>query len=168
METFKLISATACFLGIVITALSSLYPSEKFSKQMKMIFSLIFIISIVRPFASGKINFPEINENISANEEYYSEKNEEAYDYFVRSVEENINSSLEASLNEINIYPANIQTSINISENGSISINEVKLVLDDLNLLPDAEKCIRNAAKSNVTVTAEARTETQYTDISAE
>lgn len=163
-----MISGTACFLGIVITIFRSLYPSEKFSKQMKMIFSLIFIISVVKPFASGKVSFPEINENISANEEYYAEKNEEAYNYFVRSVEENINSSLEAALNEINIYPANIQTSINISENGSISINEVKLVLDDLNLLPDAEECIRNAAESNVTVTAELVPEIPNADISAE
>ena len=123
-----MISGTACFLGIVITIFRSLYPSEKFSKQMKMIFSLIFIISVVRPFASGKISFPEINENISAN----------------------------------------IQTSINISENGSISINEVKLVLDDLNLLPDAEECIRNAAESNVTVTAELVPEIPDADISAE
>ena len=159
MEAFRLMAGTACFLGIVITIFSSLYPSDKFAKQMKMIFSLIFIISVIKPVAQGKFDFPEFSETVSASADYYSSLNDNTYDYFIRSVESNISFSLENALNEKNIYPREIQTSVNISDSGSISINEVKLVLEDMSEYPEAVKCIREAAESDVNVTAEVRAE---------
>ena len=158
MQAFRLMAGTACFLGIVITMFSSLYPSEKFAKQMKIIFSLIFIISVIKPIAQGKFDFPELSETITASADYYSSLNDNAYDYFIRSVESNISFSLENELNGKNIYPLEIQTSVNISDSGSISINEVKLVLEDMSVYPDAVKCIREAAESDVNVMAEVRT----------
>ena len=155
MQAFRLMAGTACFLGIVITIFSSLYPSDKFAKQMKIIFSLIFIISIIKPAVQGKFDFPELSETVSASADHYSSLNDSTYDYFIRSVERNISFSLEASLNEKNIYPQEIETSINISDSGSISINEVKLVLEDMSVYPEAVKCIREAAESDVNVTAE-------------
>ena len=157
-----MVSATACFLGIVITIFSSLYPSDKFAKQMKMIFSLIFVISIMKPLLSGKFDFPVISETVAASADYYSSLNDNAYDYFIRSVESNISFSLEAALNEKNIYPREIETSVNISDSGSISINEVRLVLEDMNDYPEAVKCIREAAESDVAVIAEEKGENKY------
>ena len=155
METFRLMAGTACFLGIVITMFSSLYPSDKFAKQMKIIFSLIFIISVIKPVAQGKFDFPELSEAVSASTNYYSSLNDNTYDYIIRSVESSISFSLETALNKKNIYPLKIQTSVNISDSGSISINEVKLVLDDMSVYSEAVKCIREAAESDVNVTAE-------------
>lgn len=155
MEAFRMVSAAACFLGIVITIFSSLYPSDKFAKQMKMIFSLIFVISIMKPLLSGKFDFPIISEAVAASADYYSSLNDNTYDYFIRSVESNISHSLETALNEKNIYPKEIETSVNISDSGSISINEVRLVLEDMNDYQEAVKCIREAAESDVTVVAE-------------
>ena len=159
MESFRLMAGTACFLGIVITIFSSLYPSEKFAKQMKIIFSLIFIISVIKPVVQGKFDFPDLNETVSASADYYSSLNDSTYDYFIHSVESNISFSLETELNKKNIYPLEIQTSVNISDSGSISINEVKLVLEDMSVYSEAVKCIRGAAESDVNVTAEVRTE---------
>ena len=153
MQTFRLIAMTACFLGIVITIFNSLYPSEKFSKQVKIIFSLIFILSIAKPIAAGKITLPEIGETVSASSDYYSSLSDNTYDYFIRSVENNISASLEAKLHEKNIYPEEIQTSINISDNGSISINEVIITLKDMTVSSDAAECIIIATESEAKVT---------------
>ena len=155
MDTFRAVAGTACFLGIVITMFSSLYPSEKFAKQMKMIFSLIFILSIVKPFVSGRIGFPDLRGIVPASSDHYEAVSENTYDYFIDSVERNISSSFENELNKINIYPVRIETSVNISDSGSISINEVRLVLKDTDDLPAAAECIRKAAESGVKVTAE-------------
>ena len=157
MEAFRLMAGTACFLGIVITIFSSLYPSDKFAKQMKIIFSLIFILSVIKPVAQGKFDFPEFSETVSVSADYYSSLNDNAFDYFIRSVESNISFSLGSALNEKNIYPLEIQTSVNISDSGSISINEVRLVLEDMSEYSAAAECIREAAESDVNVTAEVR-----------
>ena len=155
MSAFRLMAGTACFLGIVITIFSSLYPSDKFAKQMKIIFSLIFVISIIKPVVQGKFDFPEISETVSASADHYSSLSDNTYDYFIRSVESNISTSLEAELNKKNIYPGEIETSINISDNGSISINEVKITLNDMSEYSEAVKCIRETVESEVTVTAD-------------
>ncbi|MDE5860025.1 MAG: hypothetical protein K2H23_06535, partial [Oscillospiraceae bacterium] len=74
------------------------------------------------------------------------------YDYFIRSVENNISASLESKLHENNIYPEEIETSINISDNGSISINEVKITLKDITEKFSAERCIAEAAGNETTI----------------
>ncbi len=152
MEIFRKIAGTACFLGIVITIFSSLYPSEKFAKQMKIIFSLIFILSVVKPFLAGRIDIPEINGTVAASTEKYEAMNEEAYYYFISSVESNISASLETALNEIGIYPVKIETSINISDSGGISINEVRLFLENEDKADEARECILGILASDVNV----------------
>lgn len=151
MESFRTISLTACFLGIVITIFNSLYPSEKFAKQVKVIFSLIFILSIIKPIAAGKLI--QTDYAVSASAERYEALGDSAYSYFLSSVENNISASLEAKLRGKNIYPEEIETSINISDNGSITINEVKITLKDTAERSEAERCIKEATESNVTVT---------------
>ncbi len=164
METFRTIAFTACFLGIAIAVFNSLYPSEKFAGQLKIIFSLIFILSLVKPIASGKVDIPEIAAAASAasgSADYYSSMSGRADEYFIRSVENNISSVLESSLHEIEIYPEEIKTSINISENYGISINEVKIVLNEQNAheAEAAKRCVSdrigNTAAVTVNVAAE-------------
>ncbi len=131
MDTFRAVSLTACFLGIVTAIFNAMYPSDKFAGQMKIIFSLIFILCLAKPIAEGKFGFPELSEAAPASLDYYSELNENADEYFIRSVENNISASLTAVLNEAKIYPSEVKTSINISENYSISISEVRMALND-------------------------------------
>lgn len=158
VETFRTIAFTACFLGIAIAVFNSLYPSEKFAGQLKIIFSLIFILSLIKPIASGKADIPEIAETASAVSEstdYYSSMNDRADEYFIRSVENNISSVLESSLHEIEIYPEEIETSINISENFGISINEVKIVLNEQNAYnaENAKRCVSDRIGNTAAVT---------------
>lgn len=158
VETFRTIAFTACFLGIAIAVFNSLYPSEKFAGQLKIIFSLIFILSLIKPIASGKADIPEIAEAASAVSEstdYYFSMNDRADEYFIRSVENNISSVLESSLHEIEIYPEEIETSINISENFGISINEVKIVLNEQNAYnaENAKRCVSDRIGNTAAVT---------------
>ena len=118
-----------------------------------MVFSMIFILSIVKPIAAGKITLPEIGETVYASSDYYSSLNDNTYDYFISSVENNISASLEAKLLEKNIYPEEIQTSINISDNNSISINEVIITLMDMEVSPVAIQCITEATEGEAKVT---------------
>ena len=145
METFRTVSLTACFLGIVIAVFSSLYPSDKFAGQIKIIFSLIFVLSLIKPIAGGRLDLPEIAETASASADQYAALRDGADEYFIRSVEKNISSSVEAALREIEIYPEEVETSINISDNYCISISEVKITLESS---ADAESARQRVSES--------------------
>lgn len=142
MESFSMISATACFLGIVITVLSKMYPSDKFEKQMKTIFSLVFMISILTPVLNGNLQLPDISQTVAASSVYYQEISVNADEFFIKSVENNISARLEAALNSENIFSVEIQTSVNISDSSSISINEVNVTVTDIELADEVKKCI--------------------------
>ena len=161
METFRMISVTACFLGIVITFFSKMYPSEKFEKQMKTIFSLIFLISVLTPVLNGNLQFPDISETVSASSAYYQEISVNADEFFIRSVENNISIRLESELNSKNIFPIEIQTSVNISENNSISINEVNVLVTDIELNDEIKRCIFDIVGEEITINVKVK-EGQY------
>lgn len=152
MDSFRAIAFTACFLGIVITIFNSLYPSERFNKQIKTIFSLIFILSAAKPIAAGKLSFPEIGDTVSVSSDRYEAINDNTYQYFISSVESNISASLAGKLREKNIYPEEIETSINISDNCSISINEVKITLADMSDSFEAKRCITYETEEGVNI----------------
>lgn len=157
MDSFRAIALAACFLGIVITVFNSLYPSERFNKQIKTIFSLIFILSVAKPIVSGKLSFPDMGDTVSASSDRYEAINDNTYQYFISSVESNISKSLAGKLREKNIYPEEIETSINISDNGSISINEVKITLKDMSDSFEAKRCIIDETEESVKVTVKAK-----------
>lgn len=155
METFHMVSITACFLGIVITVFSKLYPSEKFEKQMKTIFTLIFLLSVVAPFVNGNLSLPEINETVSASSEYYQSINKNADEYFIQSLENNISANLMSELKKSEIYPVDIQTIVNISENNSISISEVRVTVRDETDSDEVKKYVSENVGKEIKVTVE-------------
>jgi hypothetical protein len=152
MEAFRAVSRIACFVGIVIAIMDALYPNEKFAKQIKIIFSLIFLLCIAKPIASGEIALPDKFISAEASTDRLSRTPDKTYDYFIKSVENNISTSLKEKLNEHEIIAEEILTSINISESNSISISEVEIVLSDSSDSQKAEEIIRNEAGKNVTV----------------
>lgn len=152
METFRMISLTACFLGIVITIFSRIYPSEKFEKQMKTIFSLVFVISVINPVVNGKLQFPDIREAVTASSDYYQEISDNTDDYLVKSIENNISRNIVAELNQNNIFPQEIQTNINISEDNCISISEVQVIVDNEEYSDEIKRFIQKTVGEKVTV----------------
>ena len=53
MELMKKIILSACFLSVIITIADSIKPGEKFTQQLKMIFSLVFITGILSAALKG-------------------------------------------------------------------------------------------------------------------
>ena len=116
-------------MSIVIAVAQSLYPSEKFEKQMKLIIGLIFLLCIIKPIANGNINFFENEINAVQIQENVQKSNDGAMNYFCRTIENNLNKRLLYELNKNGILCGEVKTSINISDNDSISINEIEITL---------------------------------------
>lgn len=129
MDTFKMVIVSAGFIAVVISFTESLYPSEKYSRQLKYIFSLIMILTITEPFISEDIEFIETVGSIETVSAQLGEESENVFAYFKTSVENNINTELFRFLEENHITAEEIKTSINISDSGSISINEIEIAV---------------------------------------
>lgn len=130
MDTVKLIIGAACFTGLAISVAEMLKPSETFNKQIKLIFALVFIISIFSPVAAGGIDFSFSGSEIEANGGYNAV--DEVVDEGLKgTIEENIATELKIKLLETGIKCGSIKVNINMDENSSISINKVEIDTDD-------------------------------------
>lgn len=120
-------SASACVLGIIFSVINNMTPSEKFARQMNIIFSLILILVIVSPFVKGDIGLeiPDISENIPEDHSYiYSDRTS-------RLISANISDNLGQALAEEGIFPLKISVDINNSSDGSISIIGAEIILPE-------------------------------------
>ncbi|MGN1481664.1 hypothetical protein [Porcipelethomonas sp.] len=125
MEFMKKIILCACFLSIVITIADSIQPGEKFSRQLEMIFSLVFVTGIVSVALSCDFDF-EIPAFAEV-EDYDSYNNlDDTADQAVKDeTEKRINEYIENLLEENGIGFEKISSEININEDNSISINRI-------------------------------------------
>ena len=131
METIKAAVAAACFVGIAISAADIIKPSEAFNKQVKFIFTLIFLISILTPFISGSVNL-----TLSAIDTepflYRRERFDARLDgEMKRLTEEKLAEAVGDKLKAEGLDWKIIKVNVNISDNSDISINYVRLVLAD-------------------------------------
>ncbi|MGN0638689.1 MAG: hypothetical protein ACI4J0_09995 [Huintestinicola sp.] len=141
MDMLCSVSASACVLGIIFSVINSMTPSEKFARQMNIIFSLILILVIVSPFAKGDIELEisDISENIPEDYSYiYKEQTD-------RLISANISDNLGQVLSENGIFPLKISVDINNSSDGSISIIGAEIILPDST---DSEAAAKLAAEA--------------------
>ena len=131
MDKFKLITASAGFIAVIISLCECLYPSERFGKQLKYIFSVILILTVTEPLLSGKIDPVQTVNRINVLSEQVSDKSNDVWGYFKNSVENNVSTDIMEYLEEKQIKADEIKTSINISESGSISINEIEITVKE-------------------------------------
>lgn len=131
MNEIQLVIISAGMLAVVMNIFESVYPSEKYAKQMRMIFALIFVLTLSKPLISSIEKISETTERVDVINENITISPNKTLDYFKCSVERNISVRLYDILAENNIEVKEIKTSINISESGSISINEVKIAAEN-------------------------------------
>lgn len=131
MKEIQLIIIAAGVLAVLMNIFEGIYPSEKYAKQMRIIFALIFVLCFFRPFFSCIGNISQTVESIDVLNEKITVNNDNTLEYFKKSVERNISSRISGILEENGIRSKEIKTSINISDNGGIFINEVKIAVED-------------------------------------
>ena len=146
METLRIIAFLACFLSVAISMLDIIRPDGKFKKQVRLIFSLVFLISIITPIMHNDINLDVLeSEDIKQTSEYRA-----VCDTFYNSLSDNYSDNLEkalcAKLQINNVNPKEISVIVNIDENNCINIIEVQIVLavQDKNNENKSVKIIQN------------------------
>lgn len=148
MDIFRGAAASACFLGIIFSALSGIMPDEKFSKQVNMIFSLVMILAVITPFIGADISFDDFvpDEGISSDyEEIYAKGLSE-------TVQSELCGNIGALLEENGITAVKISADVNNFSDGSISISKVTVSLSDGAEKDKTYKLLRDALGEDTVV----------------
>lgn len=129
MSTLKAITFIACFLGIAISMLDIITPSEKLRKQIRFIFSLVFIIAITSSILNSEIDFDiPSSKDIEQSEQYQS-----VMKTYTQSLANNFKTNIEKNLQEKlkinNIGAEKVSLNVDIDENDCISIIGADVVL---------------------------------------
>lgn len=140
-------------LNISITAIITavfrlLVPDERQGKQIRLLLSCFFIISVLSIFKND-VSIGEIKDIFSIDTSYNN------YDITLRKqtadeAANELRSRIKSELKKENIEPEKIYIDINISEYSSISFNEIRLVFNDVSseaaerAVKITEKCVGN------------------------
>ena len=141
MDVFRGAAAAACFLGIIFSALETLIPGERFSKQINVIFSLIMVLTVAAPFVSGDIEFelPELSEEYDIDTDEVYRRN------LTEAVQSNLCSEVGELLEKNGIITVKISADVNNFADGSISISKVSVSLSDPKDIKGAKKLLEEA-----------------------
>ena len=125
MELMKNIILSACFLSVIITIADSIKPGEKFTQQLKMIFSLVFITGILSAALKGDFAFDiPAFADLEYSEDYNNVENA-ADNILKEETESKIDAYIEDILLENEVTFDKISSDVNIDENNSININRI-------------------------------------------
>lgn len=129
----------------IITAIfKMLVPDDRMGKQVRLLISCFFIVTVINLF-SDFTGFESIKEILSLDKSY----NDYSVIYEKQTADETANLLRKRIYNELekeNIHPEKIYIDINISENKSISISEIRLVFKDKNS-KEAERAVEITEK---------------------
>lgn len=141
MEGFTEAVRTVCFVSVGICLIGKIGGATKLKAQLEFIFKLILAVVIVSSFFSENIEFDlsDIRRNcISERADYKALYERE----LAESTGKNISDVLMSQLRAAGVKAEKIRTEVNISKDGSISINKVIVETDETEA---AANIIRNS-----------------------
>ena len=125
LELLKKVILSACFLSVVISLADSIKPGDRFSRQLKLIFSLIFISGIITSAANGNFSFDLPVAADVGELENYSDMSEAADNAMMYSAEQSVIDEIGRILTAQGISYEKITANINMEADGGIIINEI-------------------------------------------
>ena len=129
MEGFKSCTAAVCAVSAGICIVESLVSGTRLRGQMKFILDLVLITVVITPFIKAGTDFqlPEPG-GYGTETDYHIEVYSDA---LRRQVSYNVSEVLLQQIQAAGISCYKIETEVNISDDGSISINNVTLSTDN-------------------------------------
>ncbi len=152
----KEVLMSICAAAIMTAVYKALAPTEKFGVQIRLLVSCFFVLTVINAI-SGAVPFWDISDIIEADMSY-NDYSVHLDNTVTEETARELRSRIKEALAEEGISPEKIYIDINISDNGRISINEIKLVFGRKEYEQNAEKAVvltRNITGTKIKVTAE-------------
>ena len=128
MDTIREWATALCVTLVGGAIFKMLTPNGSMEKTIRFVIGLFFTAAVIMPFFSGNIRFefPTVAEG----GEYQNEELEETVDAGIKTlIERSVNKQITQLLNSNSISAQKVGSSINISQDGSISIECVEIYL---------------------------------------
>ncbi len=128
-----------CICAVITAIFRMLIPSDKFEKQVKLVISCFFVVSVMSLIGecAGINDFSDIFDIDTE----YVDYSAELYKLTADEVADELRERIKEKLQQEGISTEKIYIGVNISDSGSISISEIGLVLEDFNEY-DAERAV--------------------------
>ena len=130
MENFVAAVRAVCYVSVGICIVQSITEGTRLRAQAEFILKLIFAVAVTSPIVSGVFNI-ELPDLSAFDRNDYSYSAEIYENELCTQLSENISAVLREQLAAAGIKAEKIQTEVNISEDGSISINRVIISTSD-------------------------------------
>jgi biopolymer transport protein ExbD len=130
MENFVAAVRAVCFVSVGICIIQSITDGTRLRGAADIVLKLIFALAVTAPIVSGAFEFelPDLSAFDSTDYSYSTEIYENE---LCTQVSENISAVLREQLKAAGINAEKIDTEVNISQDGSISINRVIISTSD-------------------------------------
>lgn len=119
---------TICLTAIAAAVFRIMVPENKFTKQITLLISCVFILSGINAISGTAININSADFEITDGSSYISFSGD-VNKQLQKQICKEMSDKLYSLLNKNGIYPEQIHIGVNISGLYSISITQVKLVL---------------------------------------
>ena len=141
--------------AIITAVFKALTPSEKFSSQIKLLIACFFVSSAISAVTTGFGFDPK--SIISGADSGYNDYSVQIRELTADETADALRTALKEKLSEENIFPEKIYIGVNISESGSISISEIRLVFRNAGEEEKqrAVQLVKSCTDRNTEVTAE-------------
>lgn len=152
----KEILLSVCVTAVMTALYKALAPADKFGAQIKLIVSCFFVVSVINAVggASGLFDISEIVTSDTSYNDYSVQFEQLTAEETAKRIRDITAEALAAE----GIFPKKIYVDINISDKGSISISEIKLVFDEKDYELYSDRAIvlaRRTIGTKIKVTAE-------------
>lgn len=118
-----------CAAAMITAVIKAILPSDKCTRQIKLLISCYFIVVVISGFRSASFPWDFFSE-LTDQTEY----NDYTVSFDRQTAEETarlLHERLSENLNENGIYPKKIYIDVNITGTSGISISEIRLVLNN-------------------------------------
>lgn len=142
-------------LNVAVIAIATalfrlLIPENTFKKQLSFLISCFFLSAVFFSVTNGQFDLDIGSLTKTTNE--YVDFSEQLREHTTRTIAEEMRKEVAALLAEKNITAEEIGIIVNISEVGSISISEIRLVLNEEKDLSEAEKTLLESVGDEIAV----------------
>ncbi|MBQ8927088.1 MAG: hypothetical protein IJ055_02290 [Oscillospiraceae bacterium] len=130
MEQLRTSVTSACFLSCAVAIAGMLRPGKRLDGQLRFLFALLFVVSLVSPFLSMDLTaFPA--QALTVQETQTQALEEAAQAALLRNAENACAQAVTDLLLAQGITCADVHASIHIDEDGRISLTEVEAACSD-------------------------------------
>ncbi|MBO6229977.1 MAG: hypothetical protein J6O50_05370 [Ruminiclostridium sp.] len=147
---------SVCVTALMTSVYKALVPADRFSAQIKLLVACFFAVSVINAL-SGVLPFGDISDILSADTSY-TDYSVQLRQLTSEEVAGEMRKLISEKLAEENIVPEKIYIGVNISDSGSISISEIRLVFireDHEQYADRAVVLVKRLVGTKIKVTAE-------------